>query len=234
VTFRTIVTGASSGIGRATALLLARDHHALILNARREQELTSLAEACLAAGACSVSTVVGDIGVDDTSDELADTVDMSGQGEIVLVNNAGWAEFGPFHEQPIETALGIVDATLGGAMQVTRALLPKMLMVGRGTVVNVVSIAVRHTFPNAEAYTAAKSGLLGFSKSLNASYRSQGIRVTALIPGAVDTPLWKDQGPDKEDMLKPQAVAETIKWLIDLPRDRAVDEIVLTPPKGVL
>jgi short-subunit dehydrogenase len=152
----------------------------------------------------------------------------------VLVNNAGWAEFGPFHEQPIETALGIVEATLASALRVTRALLPKMLMVGRGTVVNVVSIAARHTFANAEAYTAAKSGLLGFSQSLNASYREQGVRVTALVPGAVDTPLWKDKGPNKEDMLKPQAVAETVKWLVDLPRDRAVDEILLMPPKGVL
>jgi short-subunit dehydrogenase len=236
VTYRTVITGASSGIGRATALLLSRDAHALVMNARRERELQSLAESCLAGGACSVAVVAGDITVADTAIELAESVARSGPGEVVLVNCAGAAEFGPFHEQDIEAAVGMVDVILCGAMRATHALLPAMLEQGRGTVINVLSIAARQDFRGSQAYCAAKAGLAAFSRTLSLDYRAQGIRVTSLLPGATDTPLWDEiEGhPAREDMLPAKAVAETIKYLIDLPRDRVVDEIVLTPPKGTL
>jgi 3-oxoacyl-[acyl-carrier protein] reductase len=234
VTYRTVVTGASSGIGRATALLLAKSGHALVLNARREHELNRVAESCLAAGACAVSVVAGDVAEPDTAPRFADAVEQSGSGPVVLVNSAGTAEFGPFHACDLEQAVQGVQVGLCGAMRAVHALLPLMLEEGRGTVVNVVSIAARHTFPNAEAYTAAKSGLLGFSRSLSASYRGRGVRVTAVVPGATDTPLWGAQSPPREDMLPAMAVAETVKCVIDLPWDRVVDEIVVTPPKGVL
>ena len=161
---------------------------------------------------------------------------MSGAGEVVLVNNAGTAAFGPFHEQPIETAVRMVDVLLSGALRATHALLPTMLEEGRGTVVNVVSVAALQAFSSAEAYCAAKSGLLAFSRSLARDYRPMGVRVTSLIPGASDTALWDaiEGHPERADMLSPQAVAEAIKMVVDTPRDRSYDEIVLTPPKGVL
>jgi len=235
-TYRTVVTGASSGIGRATALLLAKDGHALVLNARREDVLRTLAEECLAAGSSAVSVVAGDVSHPATGPQLADAVAMSGAGEVVLVNNAGTAAFGPFHELPIETAVRMVDVLLSGAMRATHALLPTMLEEGRGTIVNVVSVAALQTFSSAEAYCAAKAGLLAFSRSLARDYRPMGVRVTSLIPGASDTALWDaiEGHPDRADMLSPQAVAEAIKMVVDSPRDRSYDEIVLTPPKGVL
>ncbi|MEX2242406.1 MAG: SDR family NAD(P)-dependent oxidoreductase [Fimbriimonadaceae bacterium] len=235
-TYRTVVTGASSGIGRATALLLAKDGHALVLNARREDVLRSLAEECLAAGSSAVTVVAGDVSHPATGPQLADAVGMSGAGEVVLVNNAGTAAFGPFHEQPVETAVRMVDVLLSGAMRATHALLPTMLEEGRGTIVNVVSVAALQTFSSAEAYCAAKAGLLAFSRSLARDYRPMGVRVTSLIPGASDTALWDsiEGHPDRADMLSPQAVAEAIKMVVDTPRDRSYDEIVLTPPKGVL
>ncbi len=236
MTYRTVITGASSGIGRATALLLARDGHALILNARREHELTTLAESCLSGGACSVSVVAGDLTDAETAPQLADAAANSGLGEVVLVNNAGTAAFGPFHEQPIEVATGMVKVILGGAMRATHALLPTMLQEGRGTVINVLSIAARHDFGGAQAYTAAKAGLAAFSRTLSLDYRAKGVRVTGLFPGATDTPLWDsmESHPERSDMLSAKAVAETIKMLIDLSRDRVIDEIVLTPTKGTL
>lgn len=236
MTYRIVITGASSGIGRATALLLARDAHSLILNARRGHELQTLAESCLSGGACSVSVVAGDITDQHTAPQLADAVAMSGLGEVVLVNCAGTAAFGQFHEQEIETAVGMVDVILGGAMRATHALLPAMLANGSGTVINVLSIAARQDFGGSQAYCAAKAGLAAFSRTLSLDYRAQGVRVTSVLPGATDTPLWDEieNHPAREDMLPARAVAETIKYLVDLPRDRVIDEIVLTPPKGTL
>lgn len=233
---RVVVTGASSGIGRAVALLLAKSGHGLVLTARREGELRSLADACLVGGAFGVSVVPGDILEPDLAPQLADAAEMLGEGEIVLINGAGQAQFGEFHEMEAETSVAMVDSMLVGAMRTTHALLPLMLEEGRGVVINVLSIATKTTFPGAEAYSAAKYGLLGFSKSLSASYRSCGVRVTCLVPGAVDTPLWDkmDQHPDRAEMLSPLAVAETVKFVVESPSDRVFDEIVLTPPKGVL
>ena len=235
-TFRTVVTGASSGIGRATALLLATDGHALVLTARREGELRKLGEACLAGGASAVSVVAGDLTDPDLAPQLADAARQCGEGEVVLVNNAGTAAFGTFHEQPVQTAASMVEVGLVAAMRATHALLPLMLEGAGGIVVNVVSVASTHAFGGAEAYCATKAGLLAFSRSLALDYRSKGVRVTALMPGATDTPLWDKTPlhPDRGDMLPPQAVAETIKMVIDAPRDRAFDEIVLLPPKGIL
>jgi short-subunit dehydrogenase len=235
-TYRTVVTGASSGIGRATALLLAKDGHALVLNARREDELRRLAGECLSAGSSAVSVVAGDVSHPATGPQLADAVAMSGDGEVVLVNNAGTAAFGPFHELPVETSVRMVEVLLNGAMRATHALLPTMLEEGRGTIVSVVSIAAVQTFSSAEAYCAAKAGLLAFSRSLARDYRPLGVRVTSLVPGAADTALWDaiEGHPDRADMLPPDAVAETIRMVIEAPRDRVFDEIVLTPPKGVL
>jgi len=234
--FRTVVTGASSGIGRVTALLLAKDGHSLVLTARRESELRSLADACLVGGAVSVGVVAGDLTHQDLAPQLADAVEISGEGEVVLVNNAGNATFGPFDGMPIEQSVGMVDLMLSGSMRAAHALLPKMLEEGRGTIVNVLSVAAIHSFPGAEAYCAAKAGLLAFSRSLSLSYRDKGIRVTSLIPGATDTPLWDsvESGPDRGDMLSASAVAETIRMVISAPRDRSFDEVVLTPPRGIL
>lgn len=236
MTYRTVVTGASSGIGRATALLLAKDRHALVLNARKEGVLTQVAESCLVAGAVSVATVPGDIADPETAPMLADAVRESGSGEIVLVNNAGGAEFGPFHVLDIESSVTMVEVALCGAMRAAYALIPLMLENERGTIVNVASIAAKHDFPNAQAYCAAKTALLSLSRTLALDYRRQGIRVTSIVPGATDTPLWNAMAicPSREDMIPVAAVAETVKYVIDLPRDRTIDEIVVTPPKGVL
>jgi short-subunit dehydrogenase len=233
---RVVVTGASSGIGRAVALLLSKDGHALVLTSRQEDKLRSLADACLAGGAASVSVVAGDISDPDTAPQLADAVRESGSGEVVLINNAGVAKFGPFHSMGIDDSVAMVRVMLEGTMRATHALLPMMLEQGKGTVVNVLSIAVMNDFAGSEAYSAAKYGQHGFAKSLSKSYRRQGIRVTNVIPGSTDTHLWDavESPPAREDMLTAEAIAQTIKMVIDSPRDRSFDEIVVTPPKGVL
>lgn len=233
---RVVVTGASGGIGREASLSLAKDGHALVLVARRLDKLVELAQDCLDAGARSADAAALDLDDPGTGPRVAEHVSALGKGELVLVNVAGVASFGSFHQAPVEEHLWQIRVNLLGLVSVTHALLPQMLAAGHGQVVNVLSIAVHTAFPNAEAYSASKAGAYAFGKSLSASYRAQGLRVTSLFPGATDTPLWDAQGgsPPREDMLTAQAVGQVVRELVKLPPDRVVDEMTVTPPKGVL
>ena len=123
-----------------------------------------------------------------------------------------------------------------GPMLMCQDVLPWMLHLGKGQIVNVLSIAAEVPFSGGAAYGAAKAGMLHFGRALAAEYRSKGIRITSLLPGSTDTPLWegKEWVPPREDMLSSHAVAEMIRDLIRMPSDRTIDHLVLMPPKGVL
>lgn len=156
--------------------------------------------------------------------------------ELALVNLVGSAHFGDFSGTPVETAYEQVQSNLAAVIGACHALLPAMLSAGRGRIVNVLSIAATHSFSGAAAYCGAKAGALAFSRALALEVRSRGVLVTCLLPGSTNTPLWDRQSgsPARGDMLTPEAVAEVIVQLLDTPADRCVDELVLTPPKGVL
>jgi NADP-dependent 3-hydroxy acid dehydrogenase YdfG len=107
---------------------------------------------------------------------------------------------------------------------------------GRGTIINVVSIAGKQTFPDWGAYCVSKFGLMAFSKTLAAEVRSAGIRVVTLCPGAVNTPIWDTPTVqadfDRSTMLSPEMVAETVLYTLQLPMQAVVDELVLMPGGG--
>lgn len=237
MTKRVIITGASSGIGWHTALLLADRHFELVLAARREDKLRELAELCRDRGAIRADVFAADLSIGDNGRALAQNATEDGfQPPLVLVNNAGIAEFGDYHSMSPESIDRHLASNLLGPMHLTHALIPHMLEMGGGQIVNVLSIASIHVFAGSSAYSASKAGMLMFSKTLAASYRDQGIRVSAVIPGSVDTPLWEGKGwiPEREDMLQPAAVAECIRDIIESPPDRNYDEVLLMPPKGIL
>lgn len=236
-TMRIVVTGASSGIGSELSQLLARNGHALVLAARRTEALTSVAEACRAAGAPEVAVVQWDASNHAHRGRLTRGVEeLSPNGELGLVNAAGVAIFGEFATSDFNKIEEMVLTNLLGTMSATRELLPLMLADRSGQVINVLSISATQSFPGAAGYCASKAGALAFTRALNAEVRTKGVRVSAVIPGAVDTPLWDGKGwvPPREDMLTPQSVAEAIRDLMHMPRDRSVDELHLMPPLGVL
>ncbi|MBS1705546.1 MAG: SDR family oxidoreductase [Armatimonadetes bacterium] len=233
---RIIITGASSGIGQATARLLAADGHSFVLAARREKAIHDLAAECLHLGASGAVPVPCDVTSYPDCQKLNDAVRELGTDPIVLINNAGVADMSPFHTQSILSVTQQIEANLLGTLYATHAVINMMLEQGGGQVLNVLSIAAMGGFPGGESYSASKAGARAFSQSLAASYRKQGIRVTSVCPGATDTPIWDGAGwkPAVEDMLPAIAIAETLRDLINLPQDRNIDEIVVMPPKGLL
>ncbi len=233
---RIVITGASSGIGKSLAEQLSRKGHSLVLVSRRLDLLVPLAQDCLSRGAKAALVVSLDLTNLQEASRLKDSVESLGSGEIVLVNNAGQAKFGSFHEEPLDEHLAQVQVNLIGTMAATHALLPAMLAFGSGQVINVLSITVQHSFPGAAAYSASKGGAYHFGKCIAAEYRERGIRVTSVMPGATWTPIWGAEGhhPARELMLQATSVARVIRNVIHTPPSRVIDEIVVTPPKGIL
>ena len=150
-----------------------------------------------------------------------------------MVNAAGVAEFGDFTKLDFRNQL---DVNLVAPLALCQAAIPWMLEHGSGQIINVLSIAATTPFSGAAAYAASKAGLLMAGRCLSAEFRKQGVRVTSVLPGATDTPIWDDASfvPERADMLSVSAVAEAICYLVGLPADRVIEELTLTPPKGIL
>jgi len=233
---RVIICGASSGIGKATALALSKVGCELVLAARRKPLLDELAAQCHANGATAIGVPCDITQYADCEELIKTAKDLSGEVEPVLVNSAGVAEFCSFADTEFSAIDNQIRTNLTGPMYACRAFLPWALSVGIGRIVNVLSISATTVFAGAGAYSASKAGLLMFGKSLSAEYRKAGLRVTAIIPGATDTAIWDSQGfvPPREDMLHSEAVGEIIRDVIVAPDDRNIDEIVIMPPKGIL
>jgi short-subunit dehydrogenase len=231
-----VVTGASSGIGRELALLCAAQGHRLVLSARRRELLEETAHECLGLGCPHAEVEAFDLGDAGQAWRLRTAVERLGPGRAVLVNNAGFGRFGPYHEAPWEEAAAQVQVVLLGAMAATRELLPLMLEARDGHIVNVLSVTTQVALPGSAAYSAAKGGLYAFAKALSAEVRRKGVRVSNVHPGATDTPIWEGvgQSPPRGDMIPARAVARAALGVIETEDRAVVDDLVLTPPKGLL
>jgi short-subunit dehydrogenase len=211
-----IVTGASSGIGAATARELARRGTTVILAARRVDKLEAQAQAIREAGgeAMAVPTDVADT---NQVTQLAERA-MATFGRIdVLVNNAGAGWSRPLASSPRDEVIGLLEANLLGAIVLTRAVLPDMLERRRGAVISVGSLSGRVAME--PLYSASKYGLRGFSLALRRQLAGSGVSVSLVSPGNIDTAMTTHV---RAAMPKPELVATTIADLVTHPRREVV------------
>jgi NAD(P)-dependent dehydrogenase (short-subunit alcohol dehydrogenase family) len=187
-----VIAGASSGIGRATALAFAREGARLVLAARRGEVLAELANECsrigepLGAQAISVPTDVTDA---TAVQRLASAALERFGGIDVWINNAGVGAVGHFEEIPIETHVRVIQTNLIGHLHGAHAVLPHFKRKGRGILINTVSIGGWLASPYAVAYSASKFGLRGFSEALRAELEPfPEIHVCDVFPAFIDTP----------------------------------------------
>lgn len=226
-----VITGASRGIGAATARAFAEAGARTVLAARPSADLAAVAAET---GGLALPTDVRD---ESAVRALSGEVERRFGRVDVLVCSAGLGRFGPV------SALAAADfdltlaVNLRGTFLVCQAFLPLMLRQGRGHIFTLASIAATRAFPGAAAYCAAKWGVLGFSRVLAEEVRRQGVKVTALLPGSVDSPFWDAAGGTelpREAMLHPRDVADAILAIVRQPARLYTDEITLMPPAGVL
>lgn len=229
-----LITGASSGIGKATAIAFAKAGIDLALISRSPQGLESVAAEVAPTGV-KVSIYPLDLSV---VDQVAQAI-----GQIVtelpvdfLVNSAGIAYTGNLSSTSLHDWQQVLNLNLTSVFQCIQAVLPGMRDRQRGTIINVSSIAARNAFPGWGAYSVSKAGLVSLSKVLAAEERSHGIRVVVITPGAVNTPLWEtiQEDFDRTQMLTPDIVAQSILHTALLPPQAVVDELIVMPSAGTL
>jgi short-subunit dehydrogenase len=180
-----LITGASGGIGEALARALATDHHDLVLVARSEPALRRLADELSAAHGVAVQVVAADLSAPGAATELVAA--LGGRHIDVLVNNAGFGDYGPFHESDPAKVSQMIALNVATLTDLTRALLPAMVAAGSGRVLNVASTAAFMPGPLMAVYYATKAYVLSFSEAIADELRDTGVTVTALCPGPVAT-----------------------------------------------
>jgi len=231
-----LITGGGRGIGAETAKQLAQLGATVVLVARTRAQLEATADEIRAAGGKAYWFVA------DVSDEGALREAVQGAlgitGNIdILVNNAGFIQaVGPIETSEPSEWWRTLEGNLKGLYLTTRLVLPTMLEQGRGQIVNVLSIAAARAFGGLSAYSCAKAAGLMFTRILAKEVRKRGVRVMAILPGAVDTAIWgTGEGiPEREKMIRPSSVARLIVQMLTTPPDATVDELWVLPQEGVL
>ncbi len=232
-----IITGASSGIGKATALAFAKAGIDLALVGRSEDKLTAVAEAAVAVGV-KAKTYVLDLSIlDRVSAEMA-AIGADWDNVDILVNNAGMAYTNPIAETTLADWQRVIDLNLTSVFQCIQGVLPQMRQQKSGIIANISSIAAKQVFPNWGTYSVSKFGLMALTQAIAGEERANGIRVTAICPGSVNTPLWDTATVqadfDRTAMLTPEMVAEAVLYAVLAPAGAVVEEIVIMPSGGAL
>ena len=232
-----VITGASQGIGRATALAFAHDAASrgtdarIALLSRTRSKLDAVAEACREAGAEALVCPT-DVTDDAAVANAAATVHDAWGVPDVLVNNAGAFTPAPLDETTATAFREQVDVNLTAAFVVTKAFLDGMRERGSGHVFYMASVAGVQAYPGSVAYCAAKHGLVGLARVVREETKADGVRVTTLLPGATRTPSW--EGTDLPDarFMAPDDIAQTVVDAYRLSRRTVVEEVILRPQQG--
>ena len=226
-----LITGASRGIGRATALALHAAGWRLALAARGEEALGALVRETGGAHLALPCDVTREA---EVAAAVAAAAERFGKLDA-LVCAAGVGSFAPAVESTTADCDAQIGANLTGTYLACREALKVMLPRRAGHLVTILSVASRVAFPASAAYCASKWGAYGLTKVLAEEVRRDGVRVTAVLPGSTDTPFWDAiGGPPREDMLPAARVADAVVYALDAPPDVSVDEVHVMPPKGIL
>lgn len=234
---RALITGASSGIGKATALALAKAGIDVALVSRSQAKLEAVASAAQQTGVKAKAYTLDLAEIEQVQEKISAIASDFGTIDI-LVNNAGMGYTNTLSETPLSDWLTVINLNLTSVFQCSLGILPSMRDRGRGTIINVASIAGQNPFPSWGAYSVSKAGLIALSKTLAAEEREQGIRVTAICPGSVNTQLWDTEtvnlNYERSAMLTPEIVAQSILHIVLLPEQAVIEELTIMPSAGVL
>lgn len=204
-----VVTGASAGIGRELARVLAAEGHDLVLIARSRDRLESLASELTADHGISARPLVADLRGDGAPEAVERAVGReSGRPVDTLVNSAGFGTFGPFAETPLEQSLDLVRLNVTALTALTGLFLPGMLERGRGRVLNVASTAAFQAGPGMAVYYATKAYVLHFSEAIAEELRGTGVTVTTLCPGPTRTEFQERAEMESSGLLRGWAMMD--------------------------
>lgn len=232
------ITGASSGIGKATAIALSKENINLVLCGRREIELKSLQEELKEL--VKVQVLVFDV---RNKQEVFQAVDDLTEGfkQIdILVNNAGNAHgLNPIQSGNMDDWDSMIDINIKGLLYVSKAIIPQMVKRQQGHIINIGSIAGKEVYPNGNIYSATKHAVDALNKAMRIDLNEEGIRVGAINPGLVETRFSEVRFKgDKErarkvyegfEPLKPEDIADIIRFVITRPHHVNIADLLVLP-----
>lgn len=233
---KAIITGATKGIGRATAEIFAANGFDLAICSRNQKELQSCADDIQKAH--NVSVIFQKTDLRDTKQVKAFGQYVLDQWKTidVLINNAGVFIPGNAHEEDDGVLEMMIETNLYSAYHLTRTVLPAMLGKGTGHIINICSVASIISLPNGGSYSISKFALMGFNTVLREEMKDKGIKVTAVLPGATWSDSWaaaKGEIPH-ERLMEAKDVAKSIWGCYDLGDNAVVEELIIRPQLGDL
>ena len=230
-----VITGATKGIGKAIAMKLAAEGLDLFLCSRNQSDLERVQEEIqMAFPAVQIWTMTVDLSKRNEVQDFVQFISDHCTALGVLVNNAGVFFPGKITEEKEGTLTTQMETNLYSAYHLTRGLLPLMRPQRHGYIFNMCSIASFMAYPNGGSYSISKFALLGFTKVLRAELLDEGIKVTAIMPGATWSNSWAGADLPVERLMQPEDVAEVIVSALNMSDAAVMEEIVLRPQKGDL
>lgn len=227
-----IVTGGTKGIGRAIVEKMAKAGFQVATCARNEADLVELKEAIAHKYDVDLKIYAADLSKKNKAMEFVDFIHHIGKPVEILINNTGVFIPGEVLREEEGALEHMINTNLYSAYHLTRGLVPSMRNVKRGHIFNICSVASLKAYPNGGSYTISKFAMYGFSQALREELKSDGVRVTSVLAGAVLTPSWDGVDLPEERFMKPRDIAETIYSTYQLSERTVIEDIVLRPQLG--
>ena len=230
-----IVTGASSGIGRATAYALADAGAKVAIVARSADVLNAMAEEMNGKGGTAIAYVADVADAEAVERFITNVVHEWGRIDLLFANAGVNTKQRNLHDMSTAQWDHVIGVNLNGVLYCVRAVLPRMRQQKQGTIITLASMAGRHSgIMSGVAYGASKAGAVSLSHSINTEEKINGIRATVILPGEVATAILdlRPNPPSVEartTMLQPEDVAETVVFVAGLPHRVTIDELWITP-----
>jgi 3-oxoacyl-[acyl-carrier protein] reductase len=228
-----IVTGGTRGIGRAIVERLLEEGVSVAFCGRSRESVDSATSAFRSRGG-KVCGQAADVTRPDEVSRLFQAADRAFGGLDILVNNAGAGIFRKTGELSIEEWQGTIDLNLNAVFYCSREALGRFLPRGSGYIVNISSLAGTNPFSGGAAYNAAKFGLNGFSEAMNLDHRQDGIRVSYIMPGSVNTGFSggpSDRSGDASWMIAPEDVADAVAMVLRMPARTTISRVEMRPAR---
>lgn len=235
-----LITGATAGIGEATAQLLSKNNFNLIITGRRKERLEKLKDSILKDSNAKVLALNFDIRNSDETENAINSLPADWQNIDVLINNAGLAVgLSTVANGVLADWERMIDTNIKGLLYISRLVSQKMIKNNSGHIVNISSIAGKETYPMGNVYCATKHAVQSLTKGMRIDFLKHGIKVSSVCPGAVDTEFSvvrfkgdKKQAQQVYDGITPlyaQDIAETILFVVTRPPHVNIDDILVMP-----
>ncbi len=229
------ITGASTGIGFELGKVFAKGGYIIVATARRKSRLVSLVNEIRFAGheayafVCDVRSERSIASTKKKILEKCSSIDL-------LINNASITTFKSFIDTKPPEFDDILETNLRGSYLMSRSVLPLMMKKKRGHIINVLSVAANTVFTNSMAYSASKAGMHAMFNVLRAEVRKFNIKISNVMPGATDTPMWSPASRQKYQsrMMTPREIADIVFQVANQPKKVVIEDIVIKPIKGDL